>query len=321
MNNDFREYSAAFYSQSDIYHYGVKGMKWGVIRWKDKINGILKKYTQGVAEKRDSRKDKVLDLRSIINIGNKTLKDNSYRNTVNNLTNKYDYENKWAELYNKNPTSNAAKRWLEKSTDEFKKAIINFGNYEKYSNNCPSCALAVEMKKRGMDVKPKGGFGLTAKQCHDVYVGEKTKTCKSNRDFWQSANYGKPGDHGTIIGMYNKYGGGHTLNYTVLKGGKVQIEDAQSGEVMSLEDAKRNYASMQYFQYGEILNLTKAEIDMDQVRQFNMVDTSSYKNGNDMKLRQYEQSVKKYLKSRKKYEGFLLKILKALGSKQQYIKR
>ena len=72
MNNDFREYSAAFYSQSDIYHYGVKGMKWGVIRWKDKINGILKKYTQGVGNKRDPRKDNVLNLRNIINVGNST---------------------------------------------------------------------------------------------------------------------------------------------------------------------------------------------------------------------------------------------------------
>lgn len=316
MYNDFREYSAAFYDkQSDIYHYGVKGMRWGVITWIDKLKQRL---GYGIGNKRDSRNDKVLNERDVVNVGNSNLMKLSLKNAITNLESKKDYDQKATDLLLKDPTSNAGKRWLDKSKQAYDKALIEFDSFKKFSENCPNCALAVELRKRGMDVKPKGTGGKTAEQIHDVYVNEKTKTCKNNKDFWNAANYGKPGDHGTILGMYSNIKGGHTFNYTVLKGGKVQLEDAQTGQIMTLEEARRSGdMSLSYFQYGEIVNLTKAEIDMNAVRKFNMVDMSNYSNGNDMKLRQYEAKVKKFVANRKKAEKFLLGIINRLSIRKK----
>lgn len=320
MRNDFREYSAAFYeSQSDIYHHGVKGMKWGVITWIDKLKNRLKgNYAQGVGNKRDSNKDyKMTSQQHVVNVGNSILRNKSYENTEKNLAEWEEGQMKWWELWKKDPNSSAAQRWLDKSNKAMEKAVNEWSAYEKYSTNCPNCTLALEMKKRGMDVKPNGTGGRTANEIHSMYVNEKTTTCKSNKDFWTAANYGKPGDHGAIMGMYSR-GGGHIFNYTVLPGGKVQLEDAQSGKVMSLEEAKKSGAmALSNFAYGEILNLTKAEIDMNDVRKYNMVDMSSYRNGNNLKLQQYERRTKEYVQNKKKAEKFLRGILKALGLKSK----
>jgi hypothetical protein len=312
MYNDFREYSAAFHAkQSDILHYGVKGMRWGVITWMDKLK---KRLGYGVGDKRDSRKDNVMTSKQhVVNVGNSIIRNKSYENAEKSLKEWEEGQTKWWELWKQNPESSAAQRWLDKSDKAMENAVKEYSTYEKYSTNCPNCTLALELKKRGMEVRPKGTGGRTANEIHDIYVNEKTTSCRNNKDFWKAANYGKPGDHGAIMGLYGGNRGGHIFNYTVLKGGKVQLEDAQSGKVMTLEEAYRTGAmALSNFQYGEILNLTKAEIDMDEVRKHDMVDTSSYRNGNNLKMQQYERNTKKYVQNKKKAEKFLKNILKRL---------
>lgn len=316
MYNDFREYSAAFYDkQSDIYHHGVKGMRWGVITWMDKLKQRL---GLGVGNKRDPLKDRVIEnAQEVANVGNSIIRNRSLTNSQQLITDSKEYSNKWWELSRKNPDSSAAKRYLDKYNEAVNKAVNEWSTFEKYNTNCPNCTLALELKKRGMEVKPKVTGGRSMEDIHEIYVNEKSKECKTNKDFWNAANYGKPGDHGAIAGYYNNYMG-HIFNYTVLPGGKVQLEDAQSGRIITMDEARKSGdMPLSLFQSGEIINLTKAEVDMDTVRKFNMVDMSNYRNGNDMKLRQYEAKVKKFVANRKKAEKFLLGIINRLSKKKR----
>ncbi len=288
MYNDFRTYS-------ELYHYGVLGMKWGVRRYQDengKLTGEGRKHYD-VGSKRDSSRDKVLNQQDVVNVGNSIILEYAEKESIDIYTNAY---NNYSQNWDSDTASDFA--MLDTSQTQSYKDYVNFGN------NCPNCALAVELKKRGMEVRPKGGTGLTAEQIHDVYVGEKSRTCFDNKAFFDSKNYGKPGDHGQIFGYYPDYvgGGGHTLNYTVLKDGTVQIEDAQVGTCMTLAEYQAAGYSMCYFMYGEIMNLTQAEIDMEYAKRMNMVDTSSYRNNNDIKMRQYEEKVKDFVKKNKKFD-------------------
>ena len=75
--NDFREYSAAFYArQSDILHFGIPGMKWGVRRFQDKFGRLLSKFrdNKNYGDNRISSKDTILDKNSVTTVGNNAVR-------------------------------------------------------------------------------------------------------------------------------------------------------------------------------------------------------------------------------------------------------
>lgn len=308
MYTDFKEYS-------ELYHYGILGMKWGVRRFQNK-DGTLTgagKERYDVGDKRDTSKDKILDSNDIWDVGNAA--------SINRVIDRYDYNvNKYDEYTNNITNSQSysdALDFMHKSERSLDRAMDDYIAYDKYTTNCPNCALAVELKKRGVDVRavPNSG-GQTIQEIHDIYVGEKTTTCYRNRDFFNPKSYGKPGDHGTLLGYYPNGMGGHICNYTVLPNGRVQIEDAQVGICCYLEDYQKLYPGMgvNEFVQGEIVNLTKAEIDMELAKQKNMVEKTGKGDSNQQKRAEvasdrYEKKVQEYVKKKKKAEKWLKKIL------------
>ena len=304
MNDiDFRYYS-------ELYHHGILGMHWGIRRFQNKDGSLTgagrKRYDVG--SKRDSSKDKILSDQEVINIGNSAILDYGKKKAIEDYMNLYiEKSSNLSTAKKADGTSYSEKEIHNLSIDYAEKEIENKYSYKvltDFGENCPNCALAVELRKRGIEAKPKATGGMSGSQIHELYVGEKTKNCSYNSDFFNSKNYGPPGSHGQILGAYSN-GGGHTFNYTVLPNGDIQIEDAQTGKVWhSLTEVRTDpeYGMLNYLSYGQILNLTNAEIDMDWARQMDMIDTSSPKNGNDIKLRQYEDKVRSYIKGTKAFE-------------------
>ena len=320
--NDFKEYSSSFYDQNDLYHFGVKGMKWGVIRWKDKFNSMFERFkrTNSFGDDRDVSKDKVMNERSVYNVGNKSIinatrkKSNEFRDTSQLLKAKSQLLESSGNGKEANKIFSDSKNYIEKSNKlkEMK---------ELYGRNCPKTTLALELKKRGIEVNAKAKTqSIPDDAIANIYVNEKKVDCKSRDDFYNPKNYGKPGDHGAIRGA-RREGAGHIFNYTVLKDGTVQLEDAQSGKVMSLEEAKKQKAmNIDGFVSGYILNLTNAEIDMDEARKYDMF-TVNMNNGNDMKLAQYERNVKKYIQNKKRAERWMVSITKRLNKFKNLFKK
>lgn len=321
MYNDFREYSAAFHAkQSDILHFGIKGMKWGVIRWKDKFTNMFQRFKRENAfgDKRDSSKDKVVDSLSVQSINNRSIARGSEQKAsrLNWKASYLEREAKKAQNLNKNDEASKifseSKNYKEKS--EYLKKMS-----ELYMHNCPKTTLALELKKRGINVQPKAKtHGIGMDKIREIYVNETTTKCNANKDFFNSKNYGKPGDHGAIYGVRNN--GAHIFNYTVLKDGTVQLEDAQSGTVMSLKEAQESGKVLSNYIRGEIINLTKAEIDMDEVRKHDMFSINQ-QDGSAMKLAQYERDVKKYIKNKKRAEKWMRNLAKSLDKIKGLFKR
>lgn len=317
--NDFREYSAAFYDRNELYHWGVKGMKWGVIRWKDKFNNLLERYrrSNSFGDNRDTSNDKVMDKQSVRNVGNQAIRDGTRK-----FSNKFrDESQKLKQLGQKTTDTKEQNKIFSNSKDYMDKSKELKKMNDLYGRNCPKTTLALEFKKRGIEVNPKAKTKpISTNAIFDMYVNEKVTECKNKNDFYNAKNYGKPGDHGAIRGSREK-GAGHIFNYTVLKDGTVQLEDAQNGQVMSLEEAKRtNSMNINGFTSGHIINLTNAEIDMDEVRKYDMF-TVNMNNGNDMKLKQYERNVKRYIQNKKRAEKWMRNIAKGINTLKKLFKR
>lgn len=169
-------------------------------------------------------------------------------------------------------------------------------------NNCPNCTLAVEMRKRGYtNFQANANYGLTYEEILDLYKGEKSYTfspglhltAKGSQQAWMEnvTKYaGAPGSHGFISGWYKPTGfaGGHILNYTVLKDGTIQIEDGQSGMIMTLEAAAKVYN----FGKSNVTDMTNAKMDYEKLDAYNTYNKSdeSY-----VKMREARQNFGKEL--------------------------
>lgn len=168
-------------------------------------------------------------------------------------------------------------------------------------NNCPNCSFAVEMNKRGYtDFQANANHALRYEDIIDMYKGEKSyefstgfmwagtqtdpptfndvKRWFSNEGQQQifvervTKYAGPPGSHGFISGYYKPPGfaGGHIFNYTVLKDGKIQIEDGQSGMIMTLE------AAAKFYDLGrvEVTDMTNAKMDYEKLDAYNTYNES-----------------------------------------------
>lgn len=140
----------------------------------------------------------------------------------------------------------AAKEYAIKDrtmTEEEDMAEINekYNQGVEYQNNCYSCTIAYDMRRRGYDVEaipdPDGDFFLDYRQ---AYINPKTKSYTENMDAdtmaktlisdLKAEGEGARGNLG--VQWLPQFGGGHSMAWEV-QNGKVIIRDNQTNEIIT----------------------------------------------------------------------------------------
>lgn len=239
------------FSTSDISHYGVKGMKWGVRKEYEPVGNRKKgksdyskhdhpskegtKRQEDYIKKQDGY-EKVIETKNgttVIKINGKT-DYGSMRNFIR--------ENKDISPAVYAPESEAMRKFRElpkintNRNNAYERFAINKDgyNYERRSN-CFECCMAYEMRKRGYDVQANevaGGLAtevLHAFNIENSFLIASTSTSEAyNRVAGQCLSYGE-GARGSI-NLYWATGGGHAINWEI-KEGKFVLIDTQSDDV------------------------------------------------------------------------------------------
>lgn len=277
----------------ELYHYGVKGMRWGVRRTPEQLGHRryravkghykLEKYT---SPNRETAKkvSKIVAINAAKTAANMAVPElglvfkayslyNAY-NTVNNVRNRLDgkdytktegsYE-KLSKLKKKNIPSDII--------DDLTKVNPRFGNQKGKVNNCGYCAVAMEMRARGYDVRArsKAQGMVSEKELPRMFDNVKFENPKlertpneSRQDYVQRSynnlcnQIGKYGNNtrGYVSIQYEKGNFGHAMFYKV-DNDRVTFYDGQNksinpDRVFALADpTKHQFARLDHLKLKE----------------------------------------------------------------------
>jgi hypothetical protein len=188
-------YNNKLYVESDeLYHYGIKGMRWGVRRYQKKdgtltIAGKNRKTQQTITKKsgdRDhSQSDKSEILDALYTLALSVYNPIALVSSVDRLG-KAGYAAAKTSIYNKDregcKTDKKTGLLLKKKTmsSEEDRARVNpsFYNFDANTkNNCMLCTCAYDLRRRGYEVRAKkASYGYHQKEINAWYPKAKLKT-------------------------------------------------------------------------------------------------------------------------------------------------
>lgn len=244
-------------TSGELYHYGVKGMKWGVRRYQDK-NGRLtaagkKRYSDDDSKKSDEeesakRKGLTDKQKKAIKIGAAVVA------TGLAVYGGYKFHQLYTGAGSKIDPATGFRLLDKDLTDDQNMLAVNPGRVRLLSKrknleiidgssaNCMLCTTAYDLRKRGYDVH--AGFSTTGflpdnlfpkiysdyKGTDKIYTFDKPATAKLDT----VSNYVKrqpPGSRGNIMVWWKGYGaGGHSMIWENVDG-NVVFRDGQTNEV------------------------------------------------------------------------------------------
>lgn len=303
-----------YVKNDSLKHYGIKGQRWGVRRFDYEPVGNRRPVIHDPRQGDGHRRDNTSELRrtfdeykaasrghgsGFINFNNFQFKISDSDTDISSLY-RYTGTN---PLY-KNLTFPAGSVYRSQSLAHINPGY-NTGDYYR-THNCPNCAFAVEMNKRGFtNFQANANTPQYMDDILSFYSNERTYSFKTSniglngREWCDEVrkNAGPPGSHGFIAGDYKPVGnaGGHIMNYTVLKDGSIQIEDGQNGRIFTLEAAAKIYN----FGSTHVIDMTNAGMNAGKLLQYGVDNTSD----------------KNYVEFRRAQDAFAKELIRTIGNK------
>lgn len=237
-------------TETELYHYGVKGMKWGVRRYQNKDGS----YTAAGKKHRKMQSTEYGLSTTALALGIyltpyavAAVSTGAYKGYMYCRSKGYAKERDKAELEKKTGLKLKSKEMSWKQDLKRVNPDYHTGK-EEVSKNCMLCTTAYDLRRRGYDVTAaKTEAGFSTSQIKKWYPNAKVKTISGRDEYGRYSTerqtkkviseLTKQGDgaRGNIMVIWKGTGGGHSMAYEV-RNGKLNIIDGQTGKAYSKAD-------------------------------------------------------------------------------------
>lgn len=241
---------------SELYHHGVKGMKWGVRRYQDTSGRLTSAGKKHLKDQRINKKiegyikagkAKVKDLEDY-EVGLVTLTSKTGEKYVTALSNGSDFN--WQEVTNTldkglippstllkdNPDiARVADEWSIASHADGSLSLRDMvtcnPGYGKpgTTQNCAKCCATLELKLRGYDISAGRQSYPSSVDAQSHWFKDAQRVDYTTVDAEKALNSYGPNTSGTLSFKYPNNKGGHAVHWTNDSRGKFEIQDGQNG--------------------------------------------------------------------------------------------
>lgn len=252
--------------QDELYHHGILGQKWGVRRFQEKDGSYTQagreRYGYGPArEAHDPEEEKVGSVAVALAflagtyvaatgvaagadaIHNAKISKDIKNWEAHRKTEKTDPETGLKLKDNPNATIKEDMKMVNREYGYglFMRRWIGAESEKSmgHTENCMLCTTALDLKRRGYDVKAgTSADGYYASDLKKWYKEEKDATTGKFKDIVNQLKSEPEGSHGNIM-VFWAMGGGHSMFYQI-ENGKPVIYDAQSNKKYNVNTIARH---------------------------------------------------------------------------------